>query len=75
MFRREIAGAEFHRCTGCSSVFLARSELSALGEAENDWHLESGPRTEPLPRITADMPPPPAAPAKARSFLESLAQA
>jgi Zn-finger nucleic acid-binding protein len=61
-----------HRCASCSGIFLERAELGNLIEAENDWHRDSGPTTQPLPRISADMTaPPPAAPA-ARSYIQIL---
>jgi uncharacterized protein len=69
---RQVVHAEVARCSSCSGIFLDRADLGALGEAENDWHLASGPRTEPLPRITADMTAPPKARPTARSFLETL---
>jgi uncharacterized protein len=61
------------RCSSCSGVFLERADLATLSELENDWHRGSGPHTEPLPRITADMvAPPPAARPRANSFIETL---
>src|SRR4051794_27692589 len=65
--------AQVARCTSCAGIFLERADLAALSEAENDWHLGSGPQTEPVPRITADMvAPPPAAPPRATSFIQTL---
>jgi Zn-finger nucleic acid-binding protein len=67
---REVTVA---RCSSCSGIFLDRADLGALSDAENDWHAGSGPHTEPLPRITADMTaPPPPAPPRANSFVETL---
>jgi Zn-finger nucleic acid-binding protein len=61
------------QCTSCGGIFLDRSDLGVLVEAENDWHRNSGPHTEPLPRITADMTsPPPQARPRARSYVETL---
>lgn len=61
------------RCTSCSGIFLQRADLAALSEAENDWHRASGPQTEPVPRITADMvTPPPPGPPRATSFIQTL---
>jgi len=60
------------RCSGCSGVFLDRSELGLLSEAENDWHRGAHAHTEPLPRITPGMTAPPPARARARSFVETL---
>jgi Zn-finger nucleic acid-binding protein len=72
MAAREVAGAQLAKCSSCSGIFLERADAGALSEAENDWHIASGPRTEPLPRITADMEAPPPSRPAARSFIESL---
>jgi Zn-finger nucleic acid-binding protein len=68
------AGVELAQCEKCKGIFLERSELASLIEHENEWHLSSGPRTEPLPRITADMAAPPARSARPRSqsFIDEL---
>ena len=73
MVNRQLREVEIARCTSCSGVFLDRADLALLSELENDWHRGSGPHTEPLPRITADMvaPPPPSRP-RANSFVETL---
>jgi Zn-finger nucleic acid-binding protein len=73
MRERTVGTVTVHQCSSCSGIFLERAELWNLTEAENDWYRDSGPTTQPLPRITADMtaPPPSAAPA-ARSYLELL---
>ena len=73
MVDRELRELTITRCTSCSGVFLDRADLSLLSELETDWHRGSGPHTEPLPRITADMvaPPPPTRP-RANSFIETL---
>lgn len=69
--RAEVAVAQ---CSTCEGLFLRRVDRGVLIEQENEWHLSSGPRTQPIPRITAGM----AAPAlmmetrKARSFLDEL---
>jgi Zn-finger nucleic acid-binding protein len=60
------------RCSSCRGIFLERADLGSLVEAENDWHLQSGPMTEPLPRITADMTEPPPSRPRARSYIETL---
>lgn len=65
------------QCGDCRGIFLARSSLADLIETENDWHISSGPHTQPLPRITSDMAAPPAPPAgaqsrRARSFVDAL---
>ncbi|HSV40172.1 MAG TPA: zf-TFIIB domain-containing protein [Nocardioidaceae bacterium] len=72
MKSREIGGAVVAKCSSCSGIFLERADAGALSESENDWHIHSGPITEPLPRITADMAPPPPGRPRARSFVETL---
>ncbi len=72
METHQVGEVEVTRCTACSGIFLERSELGLLSEAENDWHRGSSPHTEPLPRITADMIAPPPGRPRARSFLETL---
>jgi Zn-finger nucleic acid-binding protein len=72
MASRQVGDATVARCSSCNGIFLEKADVGALSEAENDWHLSSGPRTEPLPRITADMAPPPPGRPRARSFVESL---
>ena len=71
---RTVGDVTVHQCPKCSGIFLERADLWNLVDAENDWHAhrDSGPVTQPLPRITADMtaPPPPAP--KARSYIEVL---
>ena len=67
------AAVTVHRCTSCRGVFLARRDLANLVEAENDWHADTGPKTRPMPRITADMEVPPPAPEPAnRAYIETL---
>jgi Zn-finger nucleic acid-binding protein len=67
-------GVSILQCEACGGVFLSRASLGELIEQENDWHMSSGPHTEPLPRITPDMtsPPPYAATQRARSYLDEL---
>ncbi|MPZ94743.1 MAG: hypothetical protein GEU96_07450 [Propionibacteriales bacterium] len=67
-------GVDIAQCGSCSGIFLDRADRTSLVENENEWHLSSGPRTEPLPRITASMPAPPPSPARPRyqSFLDGL---
>jgi len=67
-------GVELAQCDSCKGIFLERTELAGLIEHENEWHLSSGPRTEPLPRITADMAAPPAGSSRPRrqSFIDEL---
>ena len=74
MTERTRGGVAVVHCESCGGIFLERSERGRLIEAENDWHRASGPRTQPLPRITADMnaPPPDIKSAGSRSFLDEL---
>lgn len=74
MARHRRGGVEVAQCAGCHGLFLDRSELAAMIEHENEWHLSSGPHTEPLPRITESMtaPPPPPARRSRQSFLDEL---
>ncbi|HET6165341.1 MAG TPA: zf-TFIIB domain-containing protein [Marmoricola sp.] len=68
---RTFGHVSVRRCAGCSAVFLERSALGALVEAENDWHTHQSANTAALPRITADMTPPDAPP-RSRAFVETL---
>jgi len=72
MAERTFGHVTVCRCTDCSGVFLARAELGALVEAENDWHAHQSANTAALPRITADMTSAPALPLRSRSYLETL---
>jgi Zn-finger nucleic acid-binding protein len=73
MATRYLADVTVHQCTSCQGVFLERADLGNLIEAENDWHRDSGPKTQPLPRITADMTmPPPPRRAVSRAYIETL---
>jgi hypothetical protein len=72
MHTRQVGDAWVAKCISCSGIFLDRADVGALSEAENDWHVGSGPVTEPLPRITTDMAAPPPSRPLARSFLETL---
>ena len=73
MGTRYFGDVTVHQCTSCQGVFLERADLGNLIEAENDWHRDSGPLTQPLPRITSDMTvPPPSARISARSYIEVL---
>ncbi|WP_225914592.1 TFIIB-type zinc ribbon-containing protein [Nocardioides jiangsuensis] len=72
MTSRTLGAVTVNRCPSCSGVFLDRADLADLVEAENDWHRHTGPLTEPLPRITADMTAPPPSRPKARSYIETL---
>lgn len=72
MAERLVGEVSVRQCSSCSGIFLERGDLGALIEAENDWHRDSGPTTQPLPRITAEMTaPPPAVPA-ARAYIQLL---
>jgi len=72
MASRALGEVTVARCPSCSGIFLERADLGNLVEAENDWHQHSGPMTEPLPRITADMTAPPPSRPRARSYIETL---
>lgn len=72
MQARTVGEVTVHQCGSCHGLFLDRADLGALVEAENDWHRDSGPTTQPLPRITPDMTAPPPAARRARSYLEAL---
>ncbi|QNN52719.1 zf-TFIIB domain-containing protein [Nocardioides mesophilus] len=72
MSPRPVGDVSVHQCGSCHGIFLERADLGVLIEAENDYHRDSGPKTQPLPRITADMvAPPPKAPVS-RSYIETL---
>ena len=68
----EVGTVTVQQCSSCRGVFLARAELSDLVEAETDWHRDTGPVTQPLPRISADMATPPPSPPRARAYVELL---
>ena len=72
MEQREVMDVKVSRCPECGGIFLDRSELGLLSEAENDWHRGAHSHTEPVPRITAGMTAPPPARPRARSFVETL---
>jgi Zn-finger nucleic acid-binding protein len=71
MVQRTFGHVTSYRCSGCSGVFLARADLGALIEAENDWHAHQSANTATLPRITADTPPP-VAYERTRAYVETL---
>ncbi len=61
------------RCAAhADGVFLERSQLGALIEAELDWHTAAVHHTTPMPRITTEMTTPPAPPPRARAWVETL---
>ncbi|MGZ4447740.1 zf-TFIIB domain-containing protein [Oryzihumus sp.] len=66
------ADAQAMQCPDGHGVFLARSDLGALVEAETDWHRNASQHTAPMPRITADMTAPPAGRVPARAWVETL---
>jgi Zn-finger nucleic acid-binding protein len=74
MTTHERAGVSVAQCSSCEGLFLRRIDRGLLIEQENDWHLSSGPSTQPIPRITAGM----AAPTimlevrQSRSFVDEL---
>jgi Zn-finger nucleic acid-binding protein len=72
MVRRGFAQASVSQCEGCGGLFLERTELGSLVEAETDWHAHRSSSTQPMPRITADMAEPPPARPRARSFIDAL---
>jgi uncharacterized protein len=72
MVSRAVAEVTVHRCSSCDGIFLARADLGNLIEAENDWHRDSGPKTQPLPRITTEMTAPPPSKPTVRSYIETL---
>jgi hypothetical protein len=68
----QVGEVEVIRCSSCSGIFLERGEVGMLSEAENDWHRGSTAHTEPVPRVTPGMAPPPPSRPRARSFIETL---
>jgi hypothetical protein len=74
MVAKAVGHASVRRCDDCGALFLETSALGALVEAENDWHAHQSANTAALPRITSDMTPP-AAPPRARAFVETLFRA
>jgi Zn-finger nucleic acid-binding protein len=71
MAERTLGHVTAYRCVACSGVFLVRTELGALIEAENDWHAHQSMNTAALPRITNSTPPP-VTPTRSRSYVETL---
>jgi Zn-finger nucleic acid-binding protein len=74
MLPHERGGVTVMQCSGCQGVFLRYSDLGQLVEQENDWHIASGPTTQPIPRIVPGMTPPPqyTPPKQPRSYLDEL---
>ena len=72
MVSRSLGAGQVSQCPDGHGVFLARADLGNLIESESDWHRNASQHTAPLPRITADMTAPPASPARARAWVETL---
>jgi len=74
MAERKRGGVTVVQCTSCEGLFLRRIDLGILIEQENDWHISSGPSTQPIPRIVPGMSAPPeySATRQARSCLDEL---
>ncbi|MGH3472971.1 MAG: zf-TFIIB domain-containing protein [Nocardioidaceae bacterium] len=74
MTPHDRGGVTVAQCTSCSGVFLRRIDLGILIENENEWHVSSGPTTQPIPRITPGMSPPPTfiTAQEARSYIDAL---
>jgi Zn-finger nucleic acid-binding protein len=74
MTERKRGGVSVVQCTSCDGLFLRRIDLGILIEQENDWHVSSGPGTQPIPRIAPGMSPPPeyAVTKQARSYIDQL---
>ncbi|HET7173404.1 MAG TPA: zf-TFIIB domain-containing protein [Nocardioidaceae bacterium] len=74
MVTHRRGGSTVVQCTACEGIFLAGAERGQLIEQENDWHLSSGPSTQPIPRITTDMTAPHtfASAEQARSYIDAL---
>jgi uncharacterized protein len=72
MATRTLGDVTVARCASCAGIFLDRADLGALIEAENDWHRHTSQKTEPIPRITADMKAPPPSRPSTRSYVETL---
>jgi len=68
------SGIPVAQCESCRGIFLQRSSVADLVDAETSWHGSTGQYTQPLPRITADMTEPPRVTGSLakRSFLETL---
>jgi Zn-finger nucleic acid-binding protein len=74
MQQHDRGGISVAQCPSCEGLFLRGADRGLLIEQENDWHVSSGPTTQPVPRITADMAVPQLAmPAReARAYLDEL---
>lgn len=69
---RVVGSAAVSACPDGHGVFLAKADLGALIEAEEDWHRNASHHTAPMPRITADMTAPPAMAKRSRAWVETL---
>jgi Zn-finger nucleic acid-binding protein len=71
---QERGGVTVMQCAECHGLFLRYSDIGQLVELENEWHISSGPATQPIPRILPGMTPPPdyTPPKQARSYLDEL---
>jgi Zn-finger nucleic acid-binding protein len=67
-------GVTVMQCVTCQGVFLPHADLGLLVEQENEWHVASGPTTQPIPRILPGMTAPPDYPParQARSYIDEL---
>lgn len=74
MTSHERGGGTVLQCPECQGLFIRHTDLGRLIEQENEWHVSSGPATQPIPRILPGMTAPPEyTPAKqARSYLDEL---
>jgi Zn-finger nucleic acid-binding protein len=74
MTSHERGGVTVAQCVSCRGLFIPHSDLGLLVEQENDWHVTSGPTTQPIPRILPGMTAPPdyEPPRQARSYLDEL---
>ncbi len=68
-------GISVAQCSSCEGIFVSRADLGLAIEQENDWHVSSGPTTQPIPRIIPGMTPPPdyaATSKQSKSYLDEL---
>ncbi|MGI8434476.1 MAG: zf-TFIIB domain-containing protein [Nocardioidaceae bacterium] len=75
MSTHQRGGISVAQCSSCEGIFVSRADLGLAIEQENEWHVSSGPTTQPIPRITPGMTPPPdyaVASKQVRSYLDEL---
>ncbi|MBA3264834.1 MAG: zf-TFIIB domain-containing protein [Nocardioidaceae bacterium] len=74
MTPEQRGGVTVNQCSTCEGLFIPRSELGVMIERESEWHLASGPSTQPIPRIVPGMSAPPTYPEarQARSYVDEL---